>query len=71
MLIGDFYDRQGDYLGNDGIDDGKIDLINEGVRAKSENTTVNWGGTLSEVHSNDLKANSTEVGGLIVQNRIE
>ena len=71
MWIGDYYDRQGNYLGNDGIDDGKIYLMNEGVRAKSENTTVNWGGTLSEAHSNDLKANSTEVGGLIVQDRIE
>jgi len=68
---GDFYDRKGNYLGNDGNKDGRIYLMNEGMRPKSENKDVNWGGTLSEAHSNNLKNNSTEVGGLIVLNRTE
>ena len=68
---GDFYDREGNYLGNDGVDDGKIYLLNDGMRPKLENKTVNWGGELSKVHSNDLKNKSSEVGGLIIQNRIE
>jgi len=71
MLDGDFYDREGNYLGNDGNDDGRVYLLNEEMRPKSENKDVNWGGTLSKTHSNNLKNNSTEVGGLIVLNRTE
>jgi RHS repeat-associated protein len=70
-LDGDYYDRRGNYLGNDGKDDGKVYLMNSGVRPNLENKTVNWGGTLSKVHSTDLKNHSTEVGGLIIQNRVE
>lgn len=68
---GDFYDRKGNYLGTDGEKDGKVYLLNEGMRAKSENKDVNWGGTLSDAHTENLKNNSTEVGGLIVLNRTE
>lgn len=68
---GDFYDRQGNYLGTDGNDDGKVYLMNEGMRPKLENKAVNWGGTLSETHSKNLQDNSSAVGGLIIQNRIE
>ena len=68
---GDFYDRKGNYLGTDGKDDDKIYLLNEGMRAKFENKGVNWGGVLSEAHSNNLKSNSTEVGGLIILNRAD
>ena len=68
---GDFYDRKGNYLGNDGNKDGRIYLMNAGMRPKSENKDVNWGGTLSEAHSNNLKNNATEIGGLIVLNRTE
>ena len=71
VVIGDFYDRQGRYLGTDGIDDGKIYLLNKGMRAKFENKAVNWGGSLSEASVSNLKENSTQVGGLIIQNRIE
>ncbi len=68
---GDFYDREGTYLGTDGNDDGKDYLLNEGKRAKFENKAVNWGGTLEEASVNNLKENSTEVGGLIIQTRTE
>ena len=71
VVIGDFYDRQGRYLGTDGIDDGKIYLLNKRMRAKFENKAVNWGGSLSEASVSNLKENSTQVGGLIIQNRIE
>jgi RHS repeat-associated protein len=71
MVPGDFYDQQGVKLGNDGNDDGKIYLLNDGKRPNRENTTVNWGGKLSKVHSDDLKTNSTEVKGLIIQTRTE
>lgn len=71
VVIGDFYDRQGRYLGTDGIDDGKIYLLNKGMRAKFENKAVNWGGSLSEASVSNLKENSIQVGGLIIQNRIE
>ncbi|MFV0545597.1 MAG: DUF5675 family protein, partial [Bacteroides sp.] len=68
---GDFYDREGTYLGTDGNDDGKVYLLNEGKVAKFENKAVNWGGTLAEASVNNLKENSTEVGGLIIQTRTE
>jgi len=71
MWEGDFFDRQGNYLGNDGVDDGKIYLLNKGKEANFENKAVNWGGELAESSVKNLKENSTEVGGLIIQNRIE
>jgi RHS repeat-associated protein len=58
---GDFFDRQGTFLGTDGIDDGKVYILNEGKRARTENTNVNWGGTLAEKHVGNLKSNSSEV----------
>ena len=66
-----FYSRSGVNLGNNGIDDKKMFLMNEGKRAKIENTNINWGGTLNESTSNQLMKASTEIGGLIIQNRIE
>ena len=69
--IGDFYDRKGNYLGNDGEQDGKIYLLKEGFHAKTENKSVNWGGTLEKKHADQLKNKSDEVGGLIIMRRIE
>lgn len=69
--FGDYYDRTGNYLGNDGEQDGKIYLLKEGYRAKTENKSVNWGGTLEKKHADQLKNKSNEVGGLIIMNRIE
>ncbi|MCC3157164.1 DUF5675 family protein [Hymenobacter sp. 15J16-1T3B] len=71
MLEGEYRDREGNNLGSDGIKDNKIYLLNEGVRAKTENCNVNWGGQLSEKHAQELKKNSTEVCGLIIMNRVE
>lgn len=68
---GDYYDRNGNFLGTDGKDDGKIYLLNSGFRPKHENKDVNWGGQFSEAHATSLKNHSTEVDGLIIQNRIE
>jgi RHS repeat-associated protein len=59
--LGDFFDRQGRYLGHDNKKDGKVYILNAGKAAKFDNKNVNWGGELSEKHSNQLKANSTEV----------
>jgi len=58
---GDFYDRQGNYLGTDGVNDGKVYVLNKGFRAKTENTNVNWGGTLSDKHIKALKSKSEEI----------
>jgi RHS repeat-associated protein len=62
MLDGDYYDRDGVYLGNDGIDDNKVYQLKDTYRAKFENTDVNWGGTLSEKHSTELQTKSNDLG---------
>jgi RHS repeat-associated protein len=59
--FGDYFDRLGNYLGNDGKEDGKVYLLNEGLRAKTENKNVNWGGKLSDKHAKALKSKSTEI----------
>lgn len=60
--LADYFDREGNHLGTDGVQDGKIYILNAGVRAKTENTNVNWGGTLSDNHVSQIKNNSTEIG---------
>lgn len=62
MLDGDYYDRDGVYLGNDGIDDNKVYQLKDNYRAKFENTDVNWGGTLSEKHYTELQTKSNDLG---------
>ena len=69
MFVGDFYDRQGNFLGTDGVDDNKIYLLNKDYEAILND--VNQLPILSEKLSNELKNNSSEVQGLIIQNRIE
>lgn len=71
MIAGDFYDREGEFLGSDGINDDKIYLLNEGKRAVTENKEVNWRGTLNKEHADALKKDSTEVGGLVILERQE
>jgi hypothetical protein len=71
MIAGDFYDREGEFLGSDGINDDKIYLLNEGKRAATENKEVNWRGTLNKEHADALKADSTQVGGLVIIERQE
>jgi hypothetical protein len=59
---GDYYDRNGKYLGNDGIDDNKVYQLKDDYRAAFENTNVNWGGTLSENHYTELQTKSNDLG---------
>jgi len=59
---GDYYDKNGVYLGNDGIDDNKVYQLKSNYRAKFENTNVNWGGTLSEKHYTELQSKSNDLG---------
>lgn len=61
MSYGAFYDQGGTYLGTDGVDDGKVYILDKGKRARTENINVNWGGTLAENHVDQLKSNSSEV----------
>ncbi len=68
-MLADYYDRKGEYLGNDGNDDGKIYLLNEGIRARTDHKNINWGGTLSKEHAKAVQDNSSEVGGLIIMTR--
>jgi hypothetical protein len=63
----DYYDKKGTYLGNDGIDDGKVYQLKDNYRAKFENTDVNWGGTLSEKHYTEIQAKSNDLGVAEVQ----
>jgi hypothetical protein len=58
---GDYFGRGGEYLGNDGKDDGKVYVLNDGKAPNKNNKSVNWGGTFSEAHLNDIKQNSTEI----------
>ena len=69
MFVGDFYDKQGNFIGTDGIDDDKIYLLNRDNDALLNN--INQLPILSQETANDLKENSLEVQGLIIQNRIE
>ncbi|MGJ1420760.1 RHS repeat-associated core domain-containing protein [Sphingobacterium spiritivorum] len=62
MLDGDYYDKNGKYLGNDGIDDNKVYQLKDNYRAKFENTDVNWGGILSEKHYTELQTKSNDLG---------
>jgi RHS repeat-associated protein len=60
--FGDYYDNQGSYLGNDGIDDDKVYQLRENYRANTANTNVNWGGQLAENHSKELQSKSNDLG---------
>jgi RHS repeat-associated protein len=70
-MWGDYYSRDGERLGNDGVDDGKVYLLKEGLTPKKDNKNVNWGGTFSESHAKSLRSQSEEVGGLIILDRTE
>ncbi len=60
--IGDYYDSDSRYLGNDGIDDNKVYKLQEKYCANYENTDVNWGGTLSKEHYTELQSKSNDLG---------
>jgi RHS repeat-associated protein len=75
LLAGDFYDRQGYYLGSDGKNDNKVYLLNEGETAPppAHRDTPGIPPPLAPVADairiELLKAASTEVGGLIILDR--
>ena len=57
---GDYYSNTGDWLGCDGVDDGKVYVLNSDRAPNYENKNVNWGGQFSESQASDLKRNSQE-----------
>jgi RHS repeat-associated protein len=56
--LGDFYDKYGTYIGNDGKNDKKVYLLKEGWKANDKCTTCNLGGKLSEASVDMLKSKS-------------
>jgi RHS repeat-associated protein len=68
---GDYHDREGNKIGTDGIDDKKVYLLNEGKETKDLELNSHKDGTLTSESVDALKDNSTEVGGLIVMDRVE
>lgn len=48
------------YLGQDANDDGKVYVLNDGIRAKTEVCEFNWTGQLSDKVSSELKSKSQE-----------
>ena len=60
----DYYDSKGIYLGNDGVDDGKVYQMKDTHRAKLENSDVNWGGQLDQKHVDEIKAVSNDLGNI-------
>lgn len=59
---GDYYSRDGNWLGHDGVDDNKVYRLKDGQEPNYENKNVNWGGQLSEEHSERLRNNSDYLG---------
>ena len=60
---GDYYDRQGNYLGNDGIDDDKVYLLNDQSNSTFYSSDV--GSFLLNSENDDF----SEVGGLMILDR--
>jgi len=56
MRIGDYYDKNKNYIGNDGIDDGKVYQVKDGYTVAYDNSNVNYGGQLTESETDILKA---------------
>jgi hypothetical protein len=67
MVAGDFYSREGNYIGTDGVKDNRIYLLKEG----KENEVVCYINETKEQRAARLKAASDEVGGLIIYTRTE
>ncbi len=67
MIAGDFYDRQGNYLGTDGIKDDRIYLLKKG----KEEAAVCYMNESNDQRASRPRAASDEVGGLIIYTRTE
>ena len=61
-LDGDYYDREGNYLGNDGVDDNKVYKLNDNYRIIYNFPIVNWGGTLNFQITEIIKSVSKYLG---------
>jgi hypothetical protein len=48
-------------LGTDGIQDGKVFILKDGIRAKLENCKVNWQGLLNSPYLEEIQKASNEV----------
>lgn len=59
-LDGDYYGKDGIYLGNDGFADGRVYVLKSNRKPNYGNNSVNWGGKLSAKHAADLKNYSQE-----------
>ena len=70
MIAGDFYDRDGNWLGTDEEGDEKIYVLKPG-RVPNKEKNANWGGKLDAETVSGLKADSIEVKGLIILTRTE
>ena len=70
-VTGDFYDREGNWLGTDEVGDKKIYLLGPGQVPNKKKPNVNWGGKLDAQTVAELKAASIEVKGLIIYDRNE
>jgi RHS repeat-associated protein len=68
MLDGDYYNRNGEYLGNDGIDDNRVYLVNNGVTARDLGLGI--GPYLGALFTGFRSENTIEVGGLMILSRI-
>jgi len=59
---GDFFGRTGEYLGTDGMEDGKVYVLNDGKAPNRKNTTIELGGTVAGKSSRGTKAEFNRIG---------
>ena len=71
MIAGDFYDREGNWLGTDEKGDNIIYVLDPQWTPNLEDKKAGWGGKLDDAYAADLKRKSTTVGGLIMYDRTE
>jgi len=64
---GDYYNKKGQHIGNDGKADNKIYLVNDGVSA--QDLGLNIGFITGSLYQGVRDANTTEVGGLMILTR--
>jgi hypothetical protein len=64
---GDYYNKKGQHIGNDGKADNKIYLVNDGVSA--QDLGLNIGYITGSLYQSARDANTTEVGGLMILTR--
>ncbi|MEZ4986388.1 MAG: DUF5675 family protein [Saprospiraceae bacterium] len=65
--MGDYYDKRGNYVGSDGINDNKLYIVNTDASAIS--LGLNLGSTIGRLMANQRDKQTTEVGGLVIITR--